>query len=70
MPDTPEWTLTFLGQLWGADWWTGLLLASLIVSAITTPLMPIVTTTLYYHLRGLSLKEKVLKEGRQPPTSS
>lgn len=61
--------VAFLGQLWGAQQQAAAWYADLIAYTITTPLMAITLTTLYYYLRALSLKDIVLKEAGLRPTS-
>ncbi len=59
----------FLGQLWGANQEAVAAYADLVASTVTTPLMAIAITTLYYHVRGLSLK-KALREPPERPMES
>ncbi len=55
---------TYLGQGWGVDPQTAAWYANLTANTITTPLMAIAVTALYYHIRGLSLKHTLTEAAR------
>lgn len=62
--------LTLLGQQWGMDARSARGFGNLIAYTLTTPLMAITMVTLYYHLRTVSLREKVRLESQGPGEES
>lgn len=62
--------LSLLGQQWGMDQPSARGFAELIAYTLTTPLMAITMVMLYYHLRTVSLREKVRRESQGPGEES